>query len=278
MNKKGFTLVELLAVIVLLGLVTTIVATKGFGAFDNTKKKINEQNVKAIEEAAKVLMAEVENCDDDLKEYEDLRKYFESTKNNISINSCANLKKEIKETQISLDDLQKGDYISGNDVENISGTIFVKFDMDANKGTVKEFIQTNEDNADKPKIYNFVSNNQKKNSTEAKTILTFTPLENGNITFDWSVSSETNWDKLTIKLNSEILVNGVSGTKNGKIDKPLIKDTVYTLIMSYTKDGSVYKGDDQAKIENLKITSKLKNELKVENFSNYFTQIIQDGE
>ena len=36
-SKKGFTLVELLAVIVILGIIITITATKGFGAFDNTK-------------------------------------------------------------------------------------------------------------------------------------------------------------------------------------------------------------------------------------------------
>lgn len=65
MNKKGFTLVELLAVIVILGLVMTIVGTKGFGAFDNTKKAITRQNINAIKEAGRVLATQIENCDDD---------------------------------------------------------------------------------------------------------------------------------------------------------------------------------------------------------------------
>ena len=66
MNKKGFTLVELLAVIVVLGLVITITATKGFGAFDNTKKAITKQNLNAIKEAANVLAEQIDNCDDDI--------------------------------------------------------------------------------------------------------------------------------------------------------------------------------------------------------------------
>ena len=44
MNKKGFTLVEILATISILSLIMIIVATKGFGVFDSTKGKINNLN------------------------------------------------------------------------------------------------------------------------------------------------------------------------------------------------------------------------------------------
>ena len=66
MNKKGFTLVEILAVIVILSLVITITATKGFGAFDNTKKAITKENLNTIKEAANVLAVQIDNCDDDV--------------------------------------------------------------------------------------------------------------------------------------------------------------------------------------------------------------------
>ena len=65
MNKKGFTLVEILAVIVVLGLIIVIVGTKGFGAFDSVKGKITDMNKKVIVEAANILATEIEHCDDD---------------------------------------------------------------------------------------------------------------------------------------------------------------------------------------------------------------------
>ncbi len=66
MNKKGFTLVEILAVIVILSLVIVIVSTKGFGAFDKTKKTITEENLKTIKESANILATQIENCNDDV--------------------------------------------------------------------------------------------------------------------------------------------------------------------------------------------------------------------
>ena len=66
MNKKGFTLVEILAVIVILSLVIVIISTKGFGAFDKTKKTITEENLKTIKESANILATQIENCNDDV--------------------------------------------------------------------------------------------------------------------------------------------------------------------------------------------------------------------
>ena len=66
MNKKGFTLIEILAVIVILSLVIVIVSTKGFGAFDKTKKTITEENLKTIKESANILATQIENCNDDV--------------------------------------------------------------------------------------------------------------------------------------------------------------------------------------------------------------------
>ncbi len=112
------------------------------------------------------------------------------------------------------------------------------------------------------KKYNFVSNNQNQNSTTATSTIKFTPTQSGTMTFDWSVSSESNYDKFTVKLNdtvvtdtSNVSINAVSGTKSGKVSMSVTAGTLYTLVLTYSKDSSQSKNDDTAKIENLFIPS-----------------------
>ena len=52
MNKKGFTLVELLAVIVVLGLVTTIAAYSIFNVWGKSKQGLLDDKIESIENAA----------------------------------------------------------------------------------------------------------------------------------------------------------------------------------------------------------------------------------
>lgn len=269
MNKKGFTLVEILAVIVILSLVITITATKGFGAFDNTKNKITEQNKKAIKEGAKVLITEVENCDDDLEDYEDLCDVF----NIENCGSCDELKENIntKGVAISISTLKEKNYISGNDLDDIDGTISILFDKDNNTGSVVD-VNINDDNATyTPKVYTFTSNNQLLDDTTAKTSISFTPKEDGKLSFNWNVKSETDYDKLTIKLNDIVLVNKKSGMNvSGNIEENIEKDKPYKLELIYEKDSSTSYEGDTAMISNLKITSRLKNGLNIENDDYYF--------
>ena len=120
MNKKGFTLVELLAVIVILGLVITIVGTKGFGAFDNTKKAITRQNINAIKESAKVYLTDVIYCDDDID-----TDFVNETKLSLhlveSVKNCEDLKTYYNTFQtIPFSFLKDNKYISGSDIEDDS--------------------------------------------------------------------------------------------------------------------------------------------------------------
>lgn len=119
MNKKGFTLVELLGVIVILGIIITIVATKGFGAFDNTKAKINEENLNTIKEAANLLMTEVKNCDESIDSIL-IEKFVGIGKNCNDLEEKASTKDANDEClKITLKYLLENDYVSGSGIESI---------------------------------------------------------------------------------------------------------------------------------------------------------------
>lgn len=155
MNKKGFTLVEILAVIVVLSLVITITATKGFGAFDNTKKAITEQNKKAIEEGAKVLLTEIENCDDDLEDYKELSDILGENYENCS--SLKNMYKNGKDIPFSK---LKDKYIEGNDLndENVYNDNNIKIIGSVDAGKIYVDIKFNNSNDESNKENDTLSN------------------------------------------------------------------------------------------------------------------------
>ena len=248
MNKKGFTLVEILAVIVILSLVVTITATKGFGAFGNAKNKITKENERTIKESVNVLLEELNNCDDDLKDYEDLSQYFYSGAD--AINSCADLKSKIKGTDASIElkELVDNNVINGADIENKDITITIKFD-DSAAGTITDIY-----NAETG--YNFKSNNQGKDRTKAITTLKFTTKKAGTLSFNWKVSSEKSWDKLMVTINGTTKITK-SGIDSGTYKMNLYKNTPYEIEFQYYKDVSYSKYDDTATITNLIIDAKL---------------------
>ena len=149
MNKKGFTLVELLAVIVILSLVITITATKGFGAFDNTKKAITKENLNAIKEAANVLAEQIDNCDDDIDSelWTDDGNLFQAGE---SPKNCDALKEKMSSTDcisVTVDYLITNQYLSENkDFDDIKDK---NIKICKNKDTKKVVIDTKDiDSAD----------------------------------------------------------------------------------------------------------------------------------
>ena len=269
MNKKGFTLVEILAVIVILSLVITITATKGFGAFDNTKNKITEQNKKAIKEGAKVLITEIENCDDDLEDYKDLCDVFNIEK----CSSCDELKNNIDKKGVAISTLKEKNYISGNDLDDIEGYVNISFDKDKNEGSVdiSNIYLNNGNEIYNPVIYSFVSNN-KDSQTVAKTKLSFVPIEDGTLIIEGKTKGGTRFGKADttyIYLNNQKLVE-VDHNNSFTLNENLEKDKEYTLEVQYKKVSSTVSDDYAGTISSLKITARLKNGLNIENDEYYF--------
>lgn len=127
LDKKGFSLVELIGVVALLGLIVVIASTSGLGAFNNAKDKLKEEDEKTIVEAAKVLMTEILYCDDNLDiellendDANDLAYINGFTTGNVK---CANLLNKSKGTGlvITLDYLIDNELVTGSEIIKLKG-------------------------------------------------------------------------------------------------------------------------------------------------------------
>ena len=87
----------------------------------------------------------------------------------------------------------------------------------------------------------FTSNNAGQNSTTAQT--TLTALKDMTVSFRYTCSSESNYDKYTITVNGTTVVNAVSGTKSGTISSKTVP-AGKTIVFKYVKDGSQASGSD----------------------------------
>lgn len=103
------------------------------------------------------------------------------------------------------------------------------------------------------------SSNKGSDNTSSTTAMTFTLDCGGTLKFDYAVSSEARYDKLTITLGDETIADAISGEETGSVDKALPAGT-YTLTMTFTKDSSSAGGKDMAWVTGLTITAISKEE------------------
>lgn len=122
MNKKGFTLVEILAVLVILSLLLILTIPSIKNALTNGKNKINEINKKQIEDAAKIIVDEVIYCN-----------MTEITKDALADETSCSIAKTklINGVDIDVSKLELDDKSS-----KCSGTINVKIDSETYKSTI----------------------------------------------------------------------------------------------------------------------------------------------
>lgn len=105
-----------------------------------------------------------------------------------------------------------------------------------------------------------MSSNYEINSSTSKSTITLTSEFNFTLSFDYSVSSEEGWDKLTVVVNSETVANELSGNNSGSyVSEGSAKS--YKIVVSYSKDSMYSRDDDRSYITNIKLTTELdKNE------------------
>ena len=102
--------------------------------------------------------------------------------------------------------------------------------------------------------YNAWTSTNKSHSTTSQMNYTLN-VEAGNILkFDWSVSSESNYDWLIITLDGVEIIKK-SGTQSGSYEKTFDSTGSHSLAIRYTKDGSQSKGNDEGKIYNITLNN-----------------------
>ena len=115
-------------------------------------------------------------------------------------------------------------------------------------------------------LWYWVSDNHTDGSVTEK-VLPFTVEADGLLSFDWSVSSESNYDWLTITLDGEQIVRS-SGSNSGTFSRTFEISGEHQLTFSYSKDNSQSNGDDAAKVLNLTLSNgSLGEEVEAEFFS-----------
>ena len=97
----------------------------------------------------------------------------------------------------------------------------------------------------------FTTNNKGVSSSTASTILT-AKQDISEISFDYSYSSESRYDKFTLKVAGSFIENGVSGTTTAKSYNGSLTSG-QTIEFKYVKDSSVDKNDDKCTFSNMVI-------------------------
>ena len=108
----------------------------------------------------------------------------------------------------------------------------------------------------------FTSSNQGKKSSSSILKLTFTTTGAGNLSFKYSVGSESNYDKLNVVLNDGTTSTNLVSNKSGKVAETEVTNALesgktYTLTATYSKNGSGDQNGDTATIKNITITSSI---------------------
>ena len=114
MNKKGFTLVEMIGVLIIMGILASIVTVQFSQIIKENRKKLNEEQKSRIVETAKNITLNNKSC----------------------LTKASNEEKGVK---ITLDQMKKFGYISNKDLKNLedntilNSCVVVKWDASYSK-------------------------------------------------------------------------------------------------------------------------------------------------
>lgn len=101
---------------------------------------------------------------------------------------------------------------------------------------------------------NWTSTNAGQDGTTSSKTYTVEGQQGKELSFDWSVSSESGYDYLTIKVNGEQRIRE-SGTSSGTFTYTFDSNSTLSIEVSYSKDGSVSQGQDTAQISNFIVSA-----------------------
>ena len=99
----------------------------------------------------------------------------------------------------------------------------------------------------------WTSTNKGNGGTTSQTSYTFNVAAGDILKFDWSVSSQRNYDWLIITLDGTEIVKK-SGILSGSYEKTFDTAGSHTLVVKYTKNGSQSGGNDEGKIYNITLS------------------------
>lgn len=117
----------------------------------------------------------------------------------------------------------------------------------------------------------FTSNNSGKASSEAST--TLKALKDTDVSFSYSYSSESNFDKFTLIVGDETVESAVSGATTTKSYTGSLK-AGQTIVFKYSKDSSQDKNDDKCTFYDMSITTKVEVGKKLESVAHKATKLL----
>ncbi len=117
----------------------------------------------------------------------------------------------------------------------------------------EEDTEDTEDNSAPLTFDDWTSTNTAHGSVSSKTY-TFTVQGESTLSFDWWVSSENGYDKLIVTLDGSTILEKSGDTTSGTFTKTVGSGS-HTLVVKYSKDNSDSRGQDKAKVSNIKVVS-----------------------
>ena len=101
------------------------------------------------------------------------------------------------------------------------------------------------------------SNNEGISNSTARSILSFTVNQASTLSFGYKVSSERNYDKMTIIVDNNIICNGISGSTSNSSNSVSLEKGDHTITLEYTKNNSGNSNNDCGYIYNIAINGEL---------------------
>lgn len=259
--NKGFTLVELLGVIVILAVLSTLIVVSVGGTIKKSKNQLSEVQIDNIIEAAKTYYLKEGMNVDDLNEND--------------TQSCVSVKYLIDNGYIDNEEI-----VDLKDEESSKSSVLIVYENNKYKYKYQKKVcemeitmETINDTTYPWKINNGTYNSTNKvDSSSSNLKFKFEVLNTAILSFEWSVSSESaSYDYIyytLVKNGTKLSDTGtntkIGGTSYGSVESSLVYLTVtrqlepgqYELIFTYSKDGSVAKGLDAGYIKNINIKTK----------------------